>query len=144
MQKQEVEERDRFQSQTADTEAAERANREKLCDFQKALKLIQTSLASYKGMSVIVNGQDLTVTILPITNGEAHHKIDFVLKQVPCFNESIPEMLTAYLIAQLLKIAEARNAEKMTDDDLGRVCKDIDINFQAKVIVLQQMEEYFA
>lgn len=56
--------------------------------------------------------------------------------EVPCFVESIPEMLTSYIIAQLLRIAAS------TPTDMESTVKTVNLNIQSKILVLQQISKF--
>lgn len=131
------------QGQAADTVeallAAEKKDRQ--CNFTEAFTVIETQLRPYQPDIQVVahSGPSLTVSLL---NGK---NIKFDCTDVPCFNVSIPEMLTTYIMAQLLKIAEAVENVK-SDDNKGvdNVMDSADTNFKSKVAILHEIDAQFS
>lgn len=112
------------------------------CDFKAAFGLIEAEMGGYKPkMHVTSSGETLKVQC-KFASEETMHTIYFDCADVPCFNISIPEMMTTYIMAQLLKIAEA--VEKNKIPEAKDVIEKAQINFSAKVVILQQMDDHFS
>lgn len=59
---------------------------------------------------------------------------------VPCFVKSIPEMLTSYIIAQILRIAQVISDK----GDVLFIISEVRSNWNAKIVVLHQMNDYYS
>lgn len=101
------------------------------CSFEPAFRFLESAVTA-QGLTVRYVDSDI-LEVNPGTNNTFH--ID--CSSVPCFVESIPELLTIYIVAQLLKMAATPTLER-TD-----VAKRAETNILAKILVLKQMDRHF-
>lgn len=92
-----------------------------------ALALIVEKLDNRLGFKVSRSDAVLSIAIEGRT-------ITVDYNSIPCFMDTIPEMITSYLVAQLLEVA---TAETLKGEALDRA----NANIMAKLVVLHQMEK---
>lgn len=99
--------------------------------YNTAFNLLEAKIKNQKSINVtnVEAGR-----VLRIHTGK--RVFDVKVFEAPCFVERIPEMLTIYIVAQLLKIAEADEAVR---DD---VINQVELNINHKIVVLQQMNQH--
>lgn len=100
---------------------------------------------SYLAGNVHVQGMKVTSGVgglltIEVANIGLNKEITVDGKEIPCFVDSIPEMFTSYIVAQLLRIAEAIDKNLNVEDTVGAVRA----NLRSKVVVLHQMNEYYS
>lgn len=91
-----------------------------------------------KGIEEVSLKHDHTSGILEIA--AEGHSIDVAGHEIPCFVDTIPEMMTAYIIAQLLKIVTATKGPSRKNAVIKA-----GYNINAKLVLLHAMSDnYYA
>lgn len=109
------------------------------CSYDTAFKYLADTVKLPNMKLLHTQGGRLTITPSGLGSSEGVIVID--CSDVPCFVITIPEMLTSYIIAQLLRIAEAQNS-KIEGEPLATVNK-VRVNIQSKILVLQQIGDHY-
>lgn len=103
------------------------------CSFAEAFLFLEKNVHA-AGLSVKYQAPDVLVV-----DAGAGKPFDIHCKHVPCFVETIPEMLTIYIVAQLLKIASVADVQAR-----ATVADEASTSINAKIVVLQQMNKHFS
>lgn len=108
---------------------------EKVNTINEAFNDIVTKL---KGIDEVSLKHDHTSGILEIaTEG---HSIDVAGHEIPCFVDTIPEMMTSYIISQILKIVTAAKGQSRKNAVIKA-----GYNINAKLVLLHAMSDnYYA